>query len=61
MITTLIAFLVSLTATVLVMRHLVSWLRKKQILDVPNERSSHVRPTPRGGGLAVTVDLPAAA
>ena len=54
MITTLIAFLVGLAATVLVMRHLVSWLRKRQILDLPNERSSHVRPTPRGGGLAVT-------
>ncbi len=54
MITTIIAFLVSLAATVLVMRHLVAWLRKRQILDLPNERSSHVRPTPRGGGLAVT-------
>jgi UDP-N-acetylmuramyl pentapeptide phosphotransferase/UDP-N-acetylglucosamine-1-phosphate transferase len=53
-ITTIIAFLVSLAATVLVMRHLVAWLRKRQILDLPNERSSHVRPTPRGGGLAVT-------
>jgi UDP-N-acetylmuramyl pentapeptide phosphotransferase/UDP-N-acetylglucosamine-1-phosphate transferase len=53
-ITTLIAFLVSLAATVLVMRHLVIWLRKRDILDHPNERSSHVRPTPRGGGLAVT-------
>ena len=54
MITLIIAFLVSLVATILVMRHLVSWLRKRQILDLPNERSSHVRPTPRGGGLAVT-------
>lgn len=27
----------------------------KQILDVPNERSSHARPTPRGGGLAIVV------
>ena len=54
MITTFIAFLVSLAATVLVMRHLVTWLRKRQILDHPNERSSHVLPTPRGGGLAVT-------
>jgi len=51
---TLVAFLVSLAATVLVMRHLVTWLRKREILDHPNERSSHVRPTPRGGGLAVT-------
>jgi Fuc2NAc and GlcNAc transferase len=30
-------------------RLLVRWA----ILDVPNERSSHERPTPRGGGLAV--------
>lgn len=54
MITLIVAFLVSLVATILVMRHLVSWLRKRQILDLPNERSSHARPTPRGGGLAVT-------
>ncbi len=28
-------------------------LHKLAILDQPNERSSHTRPTPRGGGLAV--------
>ena len=27
-------------------------LRARQVLDVPNPRSSHDRPTPRGGGLA---------
>lgn len=27
------------------------WSLKKQIVDVPNERSSHGAPTPRGGGL----------
>jgi UDP-N-acetylmuramyl pentapeptide phosphotransferase/UDP-N-acetylglucosamine-1-phosphate transferase len=35
---------------------LTSWIRvwaQKRLLDVPNERSSHVAPTPRGGGLAV--------
>lgn len=26
-----------------------------RLLDVPNDRSSHARPTPRGGGLALTV------
>jgi len=51
---TLIALLVSLAATALSVRRLVGWLRKRQILDHPNERSSHSRPTPRGGGLAVT-------
>ena len=28
---------------------------KKQIMDIPNERSSHTIPTPRGGGLAVVI------
>jgi Fuc2NAc and GlcNAc transferase len=27
----------------------------RRLLDVPNDRSSHARPTPRGGGLALTV------
>jgi len=27
----------------------------RRLLDVPNDRSSHSRPTPRGGGLALTV------
>ncbi|WP_337996555.1 glycosyltransferase family 4 protein [Oleispirillum naphthae] len=30
------------------------WLRARRILDMPNARSSHAVPTPRGGGLAVT-------
>ncbi|MGL4209623.1 MAG: glycosyltransferase family 4 protein, partial [Candidatus Adiutrix sp.] len=29
------------------------WAIKKNIMDCPNERSSHQTPTPRGGGLAV--------
>jgi UDP-N-acetylmuramyl pentapeptide phosphotransferase/UDP-N-acetylglucosamine-1-phosphate transferase len=27
------------------------WTLKRQILDIPNERSSHTAPTPRGGGI----------
>ncbi|MEQ9048305.1 MAG: glycosyltransferase family 4 protein [Sneathiellaceae bacterium] len=30
-----------------------AWLLRRAILDLPNDRSSHRRPTPRGGGLAV--------
>jgi UDP-N-acetylmuramyl pentapeptide phosphotransferase/UDP-N-acetylglucosamine-1-phosphate transferase len=30
-------------------------LRRRAILDHPNERSSHDRPTPRGGGIAVVL------
>ncbi|WP_457563533.1 MraY family glycosyltransferase [Caminibacter pacificus] len=29
--------------------------RKKNIMDIPNERSSHSVPTPRGGGLAIVI------
>jgi Fuc2NAc and GlcNAc transferase len=29
----------------------IAYARKKQILDIPNERSSHSMPTPRGGGV----------
>jgi Fuc2NAc and GlcNAc transferase len=36
---------------------LTGWVRraalKRGMLDVPNERSSHVTPTPRGGGVAI--------
>ncbi len=31
------------------------WALRHQALDVPNQRSSHSRPTPRGGGLAVVL------
>lgn len=45
-----IALILSVVGT----RAVLSWLERRQILDHPNERSSHTRPTPRGGGLAVT-------
>lgn len=45
---------VALIASVAGTRVVLSWLERRQILDHPNERSSHSRPTPRGGGLAVT-------
>ncbi len=31
------------------------WAERQKILDLPNERSSHIRPTPRGGGLVIVV------
>ena len=31
------------------------WSLKKSILDIPNERSSHRNPTPRGGGLIIVL------
>src|SRR5215469_12800982 len=35
-------------------RALIPVLRRRNLLDYPNERSSHFAPTPRGGGIAVT-------
>ena len=29
------------------------WAERRQILDIPNERSSHIQPIPRGGGIAI--------
>jgi UDP-N-acetylmuramyl pentapeptide phosphotransferase/UDP-N-acetylglucosamine-1-phosphate transferase len=31
------------------------WIVRKQILDIPNQRSSHTIPTPRGGGLVIVI------
>jgi Fuc2NAc and GlcNAc transferase len=45
------AFVAAVVLTGLVRRHAV----RHGLIDVPNERSSHVTPTPRGGGLAIVV------
>ena len=29
------------------------WTLKRGMLDIPNERSSHSEPTPRGGGIVI--------
>jgi len=34
-------------------RVLIAALRQRAVLDLPNERSSHLAPTPRGGGIAL--------
>jgi len=33
------------------------WAEKRRILDLPNQRSSHTKPTPRGGGLAIVATV----
>ena len=45
---------------VFVTSFLLTWvvkflLIKKNIIDIPNERSSHTNPTPRGGGIAIVI------
>jgi Fuc2NAc and GlcNAc transferase len=34
-----------------------SYVIRKNVMDIPNERSSHQTPTPRGGGLAVVFTI----
>ncbi len=31
------------------------WSLQRKLLDIPNERSSHTKPTPRGGGFVIVV------
>lgn len=33
------------------------WAERRRVLDVPNERSMHAAPTPRGGGLVIVAIL----
>ena len=47
------AWLISLLLTGAVRRYAV----RRALLDIPNERSSHTVPTPRGGGLAIAAAL----
>ena len=49
----LLAFFFSMFGT----RYLIGYLTSHDILDRPNIRSSHVQPTPRGGGIAVMSSL----
>lgn len=46
-----VAPLVSLLLTGLLRRYAL----QRQLLDIPNARSSHTQPTPRGGGVAIVV------
>jgi len=53
-------FIVVSVASFLLSWGSVIWIEKRwrqQLLDIPNDRSSHVRPTPRGGGLGFIVAM----
>src|ERR1700730_3783985 len=49
------AGILSFTLTEMVRRYAIS----RKILDIPNSRSSHKVPTPRGGGLAIVLTFSA--
>lgn len=41
----------------LLLKPLIGWLHRRAIMDIPNDRSSHVEVTPRGGGIATTAGI----
>lgn len=49
-------FLISVFTT----RMSIIWAERRNIIDHPNHRSSHTRPTPRGGGIGIVVASSAA-
>lgn len=52
-------FLASLLVGLALQPLLIRWLQRRGVMDVPNERSSHVEVTPRGGGIAVVAGVAA--
>lgn len=58
---TLFAFLshAAFGAALMLLSAVLTWvlIHRVKIVDMPNERSSHVRPTPRSGGLAVVASF----
>lgn len=53
MLTLCILLLVVFLTAVLATRASIAWAHHRNILDQPNHRSSHSRPTPRGGGIGI--------
>ncbi len=50
-----ILYAVIFIATYFGVRRFRQWSLRKNLLDIPNERSSHSTPTPRGGGLVIVL------
>jgi len=53
MITELLVLAGCFAVSALLTRYLIGHAQQRHFLDIPNERSSHSRPTPTGGGLAI--------
>lgn len=51
--TLLLGLIATIAVSYVSTRYLVLWLGRRQFLDLPNDRSSHTTPTPRGGGLII--------
>ena len=52
-----LAFGAAAAAAAIVVAAVRSWARRRDWLDVPNDRSSHARPTPTSGGIGIVLPL----
>lgn len=51
-------FVISIVCSYWGVYYVISFLKKRQIIDIPNERSNHKVPTPRGAGIVFFITLP---
>src|SRR5918999_1110731 len=51
--TAIILFVAAAMAAADISSRMVTWARRRALLDIPNERSSHTTPTPTGAGLGI--------
>lgn len=57
LIASILIAIVSLSVSWSLTRWLIPHLRKHKVIDVPNARSSHYVPTPRGGGIGIVAGI----
>ena len=54
---TVLLFVIALLLGLAITRHLIAWAPRLGLVQAPNERSSHIVPTPTGGGVAIALSV----
>ena len=50
-----ITFIILSVVSYFLVSGILRWTSRRKILDIPNERSSHDRPVPKGGGISIVL------
>ena len=53
----LLSFLGAVVVNLIATPYIIRMLRHRAVLDIPNERSSHQTPVPRGGGILIVASI----
>ena len=48
---------ITFVSTIILTRIIIKFAHRLKLIDYPNNRSSHDKPTPRGGGIAIVVSI----